>query len=334
MKYHALHRVMLVIALILAFATGAYSADAQATSGPLKIYSIGNSFHFWIWTELTPIEQAAGIPPHLPPAGTNGYDFMASSRVIDHWDPKDPKDPTHQAPDPKHLVKPTVEAGPIDVITLGGMHIPDEGIDDFATLALSKNPNVIITLQEFWLPYDRLEYPMSGKNEFGDLAKTLRPWADTNPIPPRADPPDTSNFNVPTADQLVALHKPYFDGFDKYVVGKNKKLGKNVLRVVPVGQAVIEIRRKVIAGQFPGVTKQSELFTDSLGHPGPVIKALAGYCHYIVIFRKDPRAIPLPKFPVRPPATINEEQNKILTQIAWDAVTNHPLSGFYKGQAQ
>ena len=317
-------------------AAPAIPSNLQPLPGQLRIYSIGNSFHYWIGQELTPIEQAAGLTPHQSvapagPQGTPGYDFMASSKVVDHWDPKDPKDPTHQAPDPKHPVKATVEAGPIDVITLGGMHIPDEGIDEFATLALSKNPKVIVTLQEFWLPFDRLDYPLNKSNGFGDLTNSLHPWTEPHPIEPGKDIPDTSNFDAPTADQLVALHKPYFDGYDKYVVDENQKLGRNVIRVVPVGQAVIELRRRVIAGQFPGVTKQSELFTDSLGHPGPVMKALAGYCHFIVIFQKDPRGLPLPKFPVRAPATITDEENKILQQIAWDAVTNHPLSGFYHG---
>ena len=290
---------------------------------------MGNSFHYWIPQELTPIEQAAGMTPHTQIA----VDFMASSKVIDHWDPKDPKDATHQTPDPKHPCKATVEAGGIDVLTLGGMHVADEGIDDFAALALSKNPNVIVTLQEFWLPFDRLDYPLNKSNAFGDLTTSLHPWTEPHPIEPGKDIADTCNFDSPTADQLVALHKPYFDGYDKYVADENKRLGKNVIRVVPVGQAVIELRRKVIAGQFPGVTKQSELFTDSLGHPGPLMKALAGYCHFIVIFQKDPRGLPLPKFPVRAQATITDEENKILQQIAWDAVTNHPLSGFFHGAA-
>jgi hypothetical protein len=247
---------------------------------------------------------------------------MASAWVKQHWDVT--VDATHKA-------RPVVESGARDVLTLGGMHTPDEGIDKFAALALEHNPKIIVTYQEFWLPFDRLDYPLARKNFFRDLAKSLRTWQDATDT--TRTPKDTSNFNIPTADPLDKLHEPYFAGIDKYIVDENKKLGKNVIRVVPVGQAVLALRRKVIAGKVPTISKQADLFQDNLGHPSDAIRALAGYCHFIVIYHKDPRGVPLPAFPFSRSGKFSQECNLNLQELAWNAVTNHPLSGFQKGKA-
>ena len=234
--------------------------------------------------------------------------------------------------DANHQAKPVVESGNLDVLTLGGMHTPDEGVDTFATVGIEHNPKLIVTYQEFWLPYDHLDYPLTRKNFFGDLTTVLHPWKDTADITKVTK--ETTNFDLPTADQLDKLHEPYFKGIDQYVADQNKKLGRRVIRIVPVGQAVLALRRKVIAGELPGVSKQSELFQDNLGHPSDEIRALAGYCHFIVIHQKDPRSTPLPLFPFgRRDHPFKQDTNLILQEIAWKAVTEHPLSGFYQGKA-
>ena len=46
----------------------------------------------------------------------------------------------------------------------------------------------------------------------------------------------------------------------------NKKFGKQVLLVVPAGQATIAVREKIRTGKAPGLKSQADLFTDSLGH--------------------------------------------------------------------
>jgi hypothetical protein len=301
--------------LLVAMTTGAYGQDKQPTPAKLRVVTAGNSFHFWISDWLTAVEKAAGVTPHEQ----LGTSYMASSWVKQHWD----------GADEKHKARPLVESGQLDVLTLGGMHTPDEGIDKFAATALEKNPKIIVTYQEFWLPFDRLDYLR--KNYFGDLTKSLRTWEDATDT--AKTPKDTSNFNIPTADQLDKLHVPYFEGIDKYITALNKKLNKDVVRVVPVGQAVNALRRKVIAGEVPTIAKQSDLFQDNLGHPGPAIRALAGYCHFIVIYHKDPKRLPLPQFPFPKDGKFNQECNLILQELAWKAVTEHPLSGFYEGKS-
>jgi hypothetical protein len=306
--------------LVLVLPSGTF-AQQGATAAPtkLRVFTAGNSFHMWLPAWLEAIERVAGVTPHEQ----IGVSYMASAWVKQHW----------EQPDDKHQARAVVESGKLDVLTIGGMHTPDEGIDKFATTALERNPNVIVTYQEFWLPFDRLDYPLNRSNYFGDLTKSLRTWQDATGT--ARTPKDTSNFNIPTADQLDALHKPYFEGVDRHIAALNKTLKKDVVRVVPVGQAVNALRRKVIAGEVPTIGKQSDLFLDNLGHPGDAIRALAGYCHFIVLYHKDPRGLPLANFPyIQRDNKFNQECNLILKELAWNAVTLHPLSGFYQAQSK
>jgi hypothetical protein len=100
---------------------------------------------------------------------------------------------------------------------------------------------------------------------------------------------------------------------------------------VPMGQAVLALREKILAGQAPGLTSQAELFVDDLGHPGPAMQVLEAYCHYAVIYRKSPVGLPIPsalKESAIPPGQIGA-LNLLLQQLAWDAVIHHPLSGVH-----
>jgi hypothetical protein len=137
------------------------------------------------------------------------------------------------------------------------------------------------------------------------------------------------NFNAATSTSLRALHAPYFKQMDDHVMTLNQKLGRQVVFVVPVGQAVLALREKVIAGSVPGIQKQSELFTDKLGHPQAPVEALASYCNFAVLYRRSPVGLPVPDVLVKSPNPLwhSEALNLILQQIAWDAVTVHPLAG-------
>ena len=317
MKQNTMQKLILAMVLTVLSALSVQAEENKRAPNKLRIYTAGNSFHMRLPTWLTAIEKAANVALHEQ----IGVSYMASAWVKEHLGKIDA---THQA-------RPVIESGNLDVLTLGGMHTPDDGIDTFATTGIEHNPKLIVTYQEFWLPYDRLDYPLTRKNFFGDLAISLRTWKDATDT--TKTPKDTSNFDIPTADQLEKLHEPYFQGINTYIGDLNRKLGRNVIRVVPVGQAVLALRRKVVAGEVPGVSKQSELFQDNLGHPSDAIRALAGYCHFIVLHQKDPRGLTLPLFPfTKRDNPFKQDCNLILEEVAWKAVTEHPLSGFYQGK--
>jgi hypothetical protein len=52
---------------------------------------------------------------------------------------------------------------------------------------------------------------------------------------------------------------------------------------------------------------------------------MMGYCHYAVIYRKSPVGLPAPKA-LKIQGDVNA-LNRLLQELAWDAVTHHPLSG-------
>jgi hypothetical protein len=128
-----------------------------------------------------------------------------------------------------------------------------------------------------------------------------------------------------TVEQLRAIHAPYFQMIEGHVKELNGRIPDARIAVVPCGEAVLALRAKVIAGEAPGVSRQSELFTDVLGHPGPQIRALSAYCHFAVMYRRDPAGLPV----VSPLAKLPEAErlNRLLQSIAWKAVSEHPLSG-------
>jgi hypothetical protein len=273
----------------LALALGLVSlARAQEPAAPKgqRVLSAGHSFHVFMPSILRDIVQAADIKDHVKV----DLQSIGGSRVIQHWD----------LADEKNKVKPALRAGKVDVLTLSPIYLPDEGIANFAKLALEHNPAVRVTIQEFWLPYD--VYDLSRKKVEVDR-------------------------NALGGEELRKRHEPYFKSIDDHVRELNQTLGKPVLAVVPVGQAVIALREKVIAGQAPGVKAQDELFTDAIGHVRAPVQVLTAYCHFAVIYRKSPVGLPVPAALAKAKLPDEDKLNRLLQELAWDAALNHPLSG-------
>jgi len=218
---------------------------------------------------------------------TVGISTISGSRIIQHWD----------VPEDRNVVKAALRAGKVDVLTLSPHFQPDEGIDNFTRLALANNPNIRIMIQESWLWYDNSE-------------------GYRNPV----------DFNAASIGHLLVIHHSSFMANDDYVINLNKKFGRQVLFVVPVGQAVIALRAKIITGQAFGLHQQADIFSDDLGHPKPPLAALVSYCHFAVIYRRSPVGLPIPSALVAGGCT-DEGLNRLLQQLAWNAVIHHPLTG-------
>ena len=103
---------------------------------------------------------------------------------------------------------------------------------------------------------------------------------------------------------------------------------------MPVGQAAAALREKIVAGQAPGLKAQWDLFSDCWGHPQSPLRVLDGYCHFAVIYRRSPVGLPVPADLARDDKLADKEKlNRLLQELAWAAVVQHPLSGV-KGAAQ
>lgn len=224
-------------------------------------------------------------------AGSQG---IGGSRVIQHWD----------LADEKNKLKPALRAGTVDVLTLSPHRaMPDEGIDKFTALALEFNPNIRILVQGSWPAFD-----FANQGSFKNLDR------------------DDAKIDV-----LRKNYEPYYQKLLDQAKSLNSKYQKTCVYVVPVGQAVITLREKLVEGKVPGFTKQSELFRDPIGHGKPPIYLLATYCHFAVIYGRSPVGLPVPaslKGKVEPGT--EEGLNRLLQEIAWDTVTSLPMTGLNK----
>lgn len=250
-----------------------------------RVFTCGHSFHVWVADILKEMAHAAGFADHE----LVGVSSIGSSRVIQHWDVAEQQNEARKA----------LRSGKVDVLTLSPIWLPDDGIEKFAKLALEHNPNVRVTVQEYWLPNDEYVpvYPLqTGKKV---------------------------DHNAATIAQLRQPHARYFRDMDECVRNLNQHLGTDVVLVVPVGQAVLALREKIIAGQAPGLKTQAALFADSWGHPKAPIMTLAAYCHFAVIYRRSPVGLTAPAMF----ANWDRRLNRLLQELAWDAVIQHPLSG-------
>jgi hypothetical protein len=283
MKRHAIFAACFAV---LSWSASVVTA-ADAPPKGLRVATAGHSFHVWMPALLKEMAAGAGITGHEV-ATVQG---IGGSRVIQHWD----------LAGYKNKIKPVLEAGKADVLTLSPIYLPDPGIEKFVTFGLHHNPALRITLQEFWVPFDDPAL-------WATRAKGVKIDRDTK-----------------TMEQLRAAHAAYFEDMDKLVRELNAKAGKNAVCVVPVGQAVLALREKVIKGECPGVTRQSELFTDPLGHVHAHIMVLASYCHFAVIYQRSPVGLPVPLSLAKLPEA--EKLNRLLQELAWQAVTQHSLSG-------
>jgi hypothetical protein len=265
----------------------AATADDTPAKG-LRVYTAGHSFHVFVSPLLTEIAKESEVKDHR----NAGMHFIGGSQVIQHWN----------LSDAKNKAKELLGKGEIDVLTLSPVLLPDEGIEKFVMLGLKHNKDLRITVQANWLPWDVYDPRL--------------------PLFPR--PVD---FDTATAASLKKIHTPYFESIDKKVAELNKTAGKQAVLVAPIGQAVIALRAKVIAGQAPGVKKQSELFADPMGHPRIHIQLLNAYCHYAIIYQRSPVGLPAPPSLTKAKVAEAERLNTLLQEIAWETVKGHPLSG-------
>jgi hypothetical protein len=179
--------------------------------------------------------------------------------------------------------------------------LPDPGIENFTKLGLEHNPKLRLTLQQNWVPF---EDPVIW------LSKSKPKSIDRDGV---------------TLAQLRAKHDPYFKMIEDHVKELNARIPEAKIVIVPSGEAVMALRDKVIKGEAPGIKTQNELFTDALGHPGSQIRVLSAYCHYSVIYRRSPVGLPVVSQLTKLPEA--EKLNRMLQEIAWKAVTGHPMSG-------
>jgi hypothetical protein len=283
-------RSVWLLLLCLLSASSARAVESVAPPAGLKVLTAGHSFHVWMPPLVAEMAKAVGIQGHEQLAISS----IGGSKVIQHWD----------LPAAKNKAKPVLESGKADLFTMSPTFLPDVGIENFVKLGLEHNPKIRFTLQQNWVPYEDPAIWLSRER------------------------PKQVDRDGKTVAQLRAMHEPYFQMIEGHVRELNARIPAAKIAIVPSGEAVMALRDKVIRGEAPGVRTQSELFTDVLGHPGPQIRVLSAYCHFAVIYHRSPVGLPVNSQLSKLPEA--EKLNRLLQEIAWKAVTEHPLSGVAK----
>ena len=274
------------LALPLALAWAVVAAaETTAPAGP-RVFVCAHSFMIYTAKLLPPMAQAAGLA-HV----NAGQQMIGGSRVIQHWN----------LPDEKNTAKAALRAARVDVLTLSpNALLPDEGIDNFTKLGLEKNPALRVLVQASWPTRDGTSGAFTNESRNAATAESLRRQREVH----------RTTWLVNLEAQVRAL---------------NAIIGHEAVFLVPVSDAVFALRERVAEGKAPGLTKQTDLFRDDLGHPQPPLALLVTYCHFAAIHGRSPVGLPVPALLKDAPQAA--ELNLILQQLAWDAVTSHPMSG-------
>lgn len=293
LTFEVRRRALFHFVAVLAFiGYGVASAQDTKTPAGLRVFYTGHSFHMFVPPQVDQLVQAAGIQGHK----VVGRQGIGGSRVIQHWELTETKDKDGKVTN-RQTAKPALETGEVDVFTMAAhLAIPDDGITNFTELGLKHNPNLRLLVQESWYPFDV----------------------------PRGAAGYITN-NAQRDDAKIADLQAAVDEWRKKLEAQaddlNKQHGKKAVFIVPVGDAVVKLRAMVIDGKFPGVTKQSELFTDPIGHCHAHVQALASYCNYTAIYRVSPVGLKVAR------SGLTDEQHAILQTLAWETVSAYPYSG-------
>jgi hypothetical protein len=239
---------------------------------------------------------------------TLAVQMIGGSTPMQHWN-------QGNGDDTKNIAKTALNgnAGKVDVFTMSpNAKMPEEGIDLFGDLVIKTNPNARIMVQASWSAYDSKGTTASvGGSGGGDFKNDQRDNITT------ADLDKWIAGQEARGDNYLIRLRTQLDGIDK-------RAGKQITYVVPSSIAVYNLRKEVLAGHVPGVAKQSELFRDPIGHPTTATANLVTYVWFAAMYRESPVGLQALVDKNDPNSAARE---KLLQQIAWNAVVGEPKSG-------
>jgi hypothetical protein len=194
-------------------------------------------------------------------------------------------------------VKPLLEKGEIDVYiwqhSSVGREFP-QFLPTLVELGPKHNPNFRVHMQMPWLVHDGRQ----GVKSPEEYEKT-----------------DLAEYQTKMAK--------YRKQQEAYVDEVNAKAGKRIVYLVPLGDGMLEVRKMIAAGKFPGITKMN--YRDKLGDRGSILQGdimphqghlghrLGSYMHFAAIYRMSPEGL---KFPGKDGDGLTDEQRTILQKLA------------------
>ena len=267
------------------------SRESQAAKTPkgLRVFYASHSLMWYVPKPLGEMAEAAGIKGHQ----LVGLQSLGGSKTSQHWNLADDKNDAKKA----------LKTGEVDVFVMSPISFPDEGIENFVKLGLEHNPNMRFIVQLSWGggDIDNQDFP-TGAFDNVDKEKTPEQLKTYNQRNIKAGEAQADDINTRYGN------------------------GKKILALVPIVQAMVTLRTKIARKEWPGLTRQGELFVDAV-HPSAPLEALNAYMHFAVLYGTSPVGLPMPALLKNSNREAwNEPFNRSLQELAWETVTNYPES--------
>ncbi len=268
-------------------------APATTKSKGKKVFMTGHSFFIldgYMAKKVDLIAKAAGKEEHE----LVGWRYSGSrSGAVDKWWQKG----ADQEP------RKSVAAGKVDILTVCTYYLKkgseqEKCIRNFVKLMQENNPKGLI-------------YVISTK--------------------PRSDGPYKGGWDARTKAELAKLYgridetRRYANNKNALVDEINESYGKEVIREVPLyyGQALM--RKQIIDGKVEGVKKQSDLYSDAMGHVSELGQRLNAYTVFAAIYGESPVGLHVPEWE-KSGDTVLRAQALSLQKAAWAAVQAVPVT--------
>lgn len=283
-------RSLLTSLLIFGCLAGSSPAQDQKTAPPgVRVFFASHSLMWYAPKPLGEMADAAGIKGHK----LVGLQSLGASRTVQHWN----------LPDDKNQAKKALKTGEVDVFVMSPISFPDEGIENYVKLGLEHNPDIRFIVQLSWGggDIDNQDFP---KGAFDNVDKEKTP------------------------DQLRGLYERNIKAGEAQADALNERYGKGrkIVALVPSAQAMVTLRTRIANKEWPGLTKQGELFVDAV-HPSAPMEALNTYMHFAVLYGQSPVGLPMPAMLKNARREAWDETfNRSLQELAWETVTKYPHS--------
>lgn len=164
---------------------------------------------------------------------------------------------------------------------------------NYINLALPKSPNLRIYVYSRW----------PRRNENGSLdfdEKWLRKY--------------TSEGNG------TEESRDYFEKLTSELRKAYPKIQDRIF-MVPVGDVLYELNQRIKAGQVPGYTSITQVYSDGI-HFNDVGSYIVGSTFYATLFKENPKGLTASSYKVNNPQLVS-----IIQDAVWKVVSTHPMSG-------
>lgn len=114
--------------------------------------------------------------------------------------------------------------------------------------------------------------------------------------------------------------KDYFETLTLALRKAYPKLQKQIL-MVPVGDVLYELNQRIKAGQVPGYTSITQVYSDGI-HFNEVGSYIVGCTFYATLYKENPKGLTASPYKVNNPQLVG-----IIQDAVWKVVSKHRLSG-------